>query len=373
MSNTSINTSNPVYASLVETLRDEIHAGRSQPNQLIGSEHEMVRRTGLSRVSVRRAIDQLVDEGLVERRPGKGVFVRDRHVATRLVEIVVPDMTREPWVRIVRSAQRSGADRGIQIQLHDAHQYGDLDVTLRVLERLPELAPSGAILGSICHPRFAELIVKLKGQAYPFVLIGESWREIEVPTVSADNRAGGYTVGQELVRRGHRRIGYIGPMVDPTARRRFEGLRDAVNDGGVAFDRALVGDLVLENPLVSWERAVDQAIRRMMDQPDRPTAILCCTDGAAADACRTLKRMGVAIPSDISVIGYDDEPICRYLDPPLASVRQPVEQMGQAAMEMLIGRMGNPRGAIEHCVLPVEFVSRASLADRLADAGGTPV
>jgi LacI family repressor for deo operon, udp, cdd, tsx, nupC, and nupG len=345
----------------LEDIRSSIQSGKLAAGQIVGSEHEMARRTGLSRVSVRRAIGQLISEGLVERRAGKGVFVRDQRTATRTVEIVVPDMSREPWARIVRAAQQAGMDHGVRIQVHDGHQYGDIEMTLRLIETLPEVTPNGAIMGAICHPRFVEAAVRLKLARYPFVLIGEPLRGLDVPTIAADNRAGGYATGEELLRLGHRRIAFVGPLVDSTAVRRMEGLRDAICDAGVPFDRQLVKDLDLPNPLVSWEEPVDRCVRELMLLDSPPTALAFPTDGAAADAYRTLKRLGFSIPDDVSVFGYDEEPICRYLEPPLSSIAQPMEQMGQAAMKLLLERMQDPQAPTAHRILPVRPVVRGSI------------
>jgi DNA-binding LacI/PurR family transcriptional regulator len=362
--NTSAKQPNkPIYEPLLTRLRSEIKTGRIGPGEFVGTEYEFTRQTGYSRVSIRRAIGKLIDEGLVVRRTGKGIFVREPHVVTQRVEIVVPDMGCDAWVKIVRGAQRLGAEHGIQIHLYDAHSYGDLNMAFKFLEKLPEFAPGGAILGTVCHPRFAELVYKLKILEYPFVLLDSPWRDIEIPTVCADNHAGAYAIGKELIRLGHRRIGYIGPLVDHTARTRLEGLRDAVNDMGFSFDRALALDLVLENPLTTWEIPVDRCVRELMNRPDPPTAIFACTDGAAADSYRTLKSLGYSVPTDVSVVGFDDEPFCRFLDPQLTTVRQPTGEMGKIAMDMLLKRMKDPRGPVENCILPVEFIKRGSIAE----------
>ncbi len=360
---TSTRQTRPIYEPLVARLRSEITSGQLAPGAFVGTEHEFTRKTGYSRVSIRRAIGKLIEEGLVVRRTGKGIFVREPHVTTQRVEIVVPDMGCDAWVKIVRGAQRLGAKHGIQIHLYDAHSYGDLNIAFKFLENLPEFAPGGAILGTVCHPRFAELVYKLKILEYPFVLFDSPWRDIEIPTVCADSHAGGYAVGKELIRLGHRRIAYIGPLVDHTARVRLEGLRDAINDAGFSFDRTLAKDLILENPLTTWEVPVDRCVRELMNHSDPPTAIFACTDGAAADSYRTLKSLGYCVPKDVSVVGFDDEPFCRFLDPQLTTVRQPVEELGKIAMELLLKRMKNPRGSVENLILPVEFIQRGSIAE----------
>lgn len=361
MIKTGIKSGITVYDPLVQEIRSSIEAGKLQAGEMIGTERDMVRQTGLSRVSIRRAVGQLVKDGLVERRVGKGVYVREPHGITRMVEILVPDLSRDPWVRIVRSAQAVGLQHGIRVQIHDGHQYGDLNLTFKTLEKLPEIAPDGAILGTIPHPNFAELIYKLKSKDYPFVVLGAPLEGLRVPFVASDNHAGFHAVGQELVRLGHRRIAFIGPMVDNVAKRRCEGLRDGVNDAGIAFDRFLIRDLELVNPLVSWRESIERCMRDVLALPDPPTALCFPTDGAAADAYQILQAMGLRVPDDISVVGHDDEPICEYLNPTLTSVAQPMEEMGQTAMDVLLKRMRNPRLEPGKHILPVRMIRRNSI------------
>lgn len=328
----------------------------------VATEQELSRQTGISRVSVRRATDQLIREGLVERRPGKGLFVREPDRRTRTVQVIVPDLGFEQCVLIARGAQLLGAERGFQVQVYDAHNQMERD--LAVLKRLPDQAAEGAIILSWHHTRFTEAIFELKRLHYPFVLVDEHAQSIDVPSVTADNRAGGMQVGQALVGLGHRRIGFIGNLRADTVRARLEGLRDAIGDANLVFDRSLAIDLAVE-PQQDWKERIDSCTRQLMSRPDRPTAIFYSDDQVAADGYRTLQAMGLRIPTDVSVVGFDDNPLCRWLTPQLASVRQPSMEMGKAAMEMLLDEMsprpGQKPRAPEGLTLPVEWVARSSI------------
>lgn len=359
MSITGKHTGTRIYDALAQRIRKSILQGDLKPGEWIGSEHDLARQASISRMSVRKASEILLEEGLIERRPGKGLFVRENHVATRTVQVVVPDLEYDQCVQIVRGAKKAGAERGVRVQVYDAH--GSMELDIQVLRSLPRTCPQGAIIASWHHPRFAEVLYELKTQNYPFVLVDERLKDIEIPSVVADNYGGGYRAGKELIGLGHRRIAFIGNLVADTVRARLEGLRDAIADAGLPFDRSLVCDLQVE-PTGDWQAAIDRCTRQILSRSDRPSAIFFSNDAVAADAYRTLRSMKVRIPQQLSVVGFDDDPMCQYLEPTLTTVRQPSTQLGEAAMEMLLQRIANPRLVVENRVLPTTWVRRESVA-----------
>ncbi len=348
-------------------LRREIRQGVQKPGDFIGTEQALCRSSGISRVSVRRATDQLIREGLIERRPGKGLFVRDFDRATRMIQIVVPDLAFEQCIQIARGAQEWGVERGFQVQVYDGHNRMDRDIAF--LEQLQDSVVEGAIILSWHHPRFTEAMLKLKQSGLPFVLVDEHSEHVEVSSVTADGHAGGLLVGNALVDLGHRSIGFIGNLVAGTVRSRLEGLRDAMGDRGLPFDRSLVMDLAVQ-PQEDWAQRIAQCTRQLLDRPDRPTAIFYSNDQVAAEGYRTIREMGLRVPQDVSIVGFDDSPLCQWLDPPLATVRQPAFEMGQTAMEMLLEMLQLPpatrRRAVRQVTLPVEWMPRASISTPFA-------
>jgi DNA-binding LacI/PurR family transcriptional regulator len=362
MDNTCITPRSPVYSGLLEQLRGAIAGGVHGPGEFLGTEVELSRARGISRVSVRRATEQLIREGLIERRAGRGLFVREADRVTQLVHVVVPDLGFEQCAQIARGAKDLAAEQGIKVQVYDANNRLDRDIA--TLQQLPETEARGALILSWHHPRFSEAMLQLKQASFPFVVVDEHPREVLAPSVTADNHAGGMLVGHALADLGHRRIGFIGNLAADTVQARLDGLRDAVNDRGIAFDRSLVVDLCVQ-PQEDWAGRINECTRGLASRRDRPTAIFFSDDQVAAEGCCTLRAMGLRIPADISVVGFDDSPLCRWLDPPLASVRQPSVEIGRAAMEMLLSVIGRKEiadsNSPERRTLGVEWVPRASI------------
>jgi len=352
----------PIYEALADRIRQSVHDGQFTAGQLIGSEYELARQEKISRMTVRRASELLVEEGLLERRPGKGLYVRGQGVTTRMVQMIVGNLQWDSCSQVARGAQGVAKDRGIQMQLYDAH--GDSASDVAILQQLPETQSRGAVIVALHNAAFNEAIYQLKVQKYPFVLVDQRLHEIEVPSVTSDNYSGGYLAGQALLQLGHRHLAFLGDLAATTVRARLEGFRDAVADARLPFDRALQIDLDIaeQDRMAQWTERVDAGVQKLIALATPPTAIFCSCDAVARWAYRTLQRAGWRIPEDVSIIGFDDDPVAEWVSPGLTTIRQSFTEMGQAAMEMLWKRMENPQAAVEHRVLPVQLIQRGSTA-----------
>jgi DNA-binding LacI/PurR family transcriptional regulator len=349
------------YERLASGLREKILRDKYKPGQRFASEHDLVRQTGLSRTSIRKAVDQLVSEGLIERQAGRGIFVAPRPKEYLYIQLVVPNLAYDQCAKISRGAQRGGEQWGAKVNLHDAHRStrDELDA----VRSLPEQTICGALVMGFPNEEFCETLYELKRKKFPFVLLDQAPTGLNVPSVTVDNRAGGYAIGRGLIEKGHKRIGYIGALFANTVQDRLAGVRDAVMDAGIAFDRSLVRSLEIpgRDPLGDYRSAIAQATMELMRLPDRPTAICYGDDMPAAYGLRVLQENGVSVPGDVSVVGFDDNILCELVTPTLSTVRQPSEQMGAEAMRLLLDVIENPDRPPEGKVLPVEWIPRDSI------------
>lgn len=361
--NSPSSTGTTIYESLAERLRAEIRSGNYAPGQLLGSEHDLARKESISRMTVRRASELLINEGLLERRPGKGLYVRQpvRAVTTGgAVQVIVGNLMWEPSLEMARGVQTAARADGVHVQLYDAH--GDFEQDLSLVEQLPTSGTRGAVIVSCHSPRFSQAICRLQAQGFPFVLLDHRMHDIEVSSVTADNYDGGYQIGKLLTGAGHERIAFIGDLVAATVQDRLAGLRDAVGDAGVPFRRTMVYDLVAGlDRFGDWSENVNEGVRKLFAADEKPTAIFCSCDAVARLAYKSLADLGLKVPDDVSIAGYDDDPLAEWLSPKLTSVRQPFMKMGEAAMELLRERIANPEAPVQLKALPVELVKRDSI------------
>jgi LacI family transcriptional regulator len=190
----------------------------------------------------------------------------------------------------------------------------------------------------------------------PVVAIDPHYGPSQVPTVDADSFAGANLATAYLIGLGHRRIAFLGGRGDlESAHLREAGFREAMADAGLPVDEDLVRATHFQPQLAEVEA------RALLSLSQPPTAIFAANDITAERTIAVARSMGLAVPADVSVLGFDDIPEAALCDPPLTTVRQPLREMGEAAMNMLLDLLkGLERST--HTRLPVELVIRASCA-----------
>ena len=179
--------------------------------------------------------------------------------------------------------------------------------------------------------------------------------------IDVDNAAGAFLAVSHLIALGHTRIGMMQGVGISGNQSRVQGYRRALSEQGLMVDEAWI------YPTVAWEQSgYQQGITVLSLPPDeRPTAIFCFNDVLALGLLRAAEECGVRVPHDLSVIGFDDVLPAASTSPPLTTIRQPLAWIGQRAVEMLIGIMGNHLSRHHHETVDPELIVRASTAPPL--------
>ncbi len=178
-----------------------------------------------------------------------------------------------------------------------------------------------------------------------------------VPTVGSGNWSGGLAATRHLLSLGHRRIAVIsGPRDVLCSRARVDGYRSALEEAGVPLEPGLIryGDFVATGGYTHG--------MKLLDRPDRPTAIFAGSDTQALGVMRAARELGLRIPEDLSVVGYDDLPVTEWLVPPLTTVRQPLHDMAGTATRMLLELANGSQPANRRIDLATELIVRQTTA-----------
>jgi len=205
----------------------------------------------------------------------------------------------------------------------------------------------------------SDIVPSLLEFGLPFVLVNGHSDDPRVSSVDIDHRAAMEALAGGLIAQGHRRIAYLpGRSQSQSARLRQEGYERALQTANLPLDP----DLVIHGHYSPWS-GYDRA-RQVLEYPagERPTALCCGNDQIAFGVLRALHEAGLRIPEDMSVTGFDDMMDAATQNPPLTTVRQPLDAMGQRAAEILLTAIetGAPHGVKE--VLPTEVIWRSSVA-----------
>lgn len=206
---------------------------------------------------------------------------------------------------------------------------------------------------------------RLHSSHFPMVLLHRTPPPgVDIPSVSFENKDGAVKMVQHLLRCGHRRIAFLAGAADnEDSFWREAGYREALAAAGIPFDPLLLGVARFEE-----ETAVSVVTSWLKEK--RPIdAIFAADDVSARGAIRAVQMAGLAVPNDIAIVGFDDALLSQYTDPPLTTVKAPIEEAGRAAAQQLL-RLINMDAADTLTLLPTELVIRQSCGWQAAQANG---
>ncbi|MFD0274321.1 LacI family DNA-binding transcriptional regulator [Kitasatospora sp. NPDC127111] len=309
---------------------------------------------GSPRVSERakEAVDRAIAElGYVPNRAARALAGS----RTDAVALVVP----EAEARLFAEPYFLDIIRGVSVELGEADKQLLLTLIRTEQERqrfeqyLAAQRVDGVLLVSV-H-RDDPLPDLVRGLGLPAVLNGRRSEHEPVAYVDSDNVGAGRSAVEHLAGRGRRRIATItGPLDMDAARGRLAGYRRGLAAAGLPYDELLtaVGDFT--------EEGGRRAMVELLDRCPDLDAVFAASDVMAAGARAALRARGLDVPGVIALVGVDDSPVARHLDPPLTSVRQPIEEMGRTMARVLLQQIAGEGGERSRLVLPTELVVRES-------------
>ncbi|MFF3558998.1 LacI family DNA-binding transcriptional regulator [Streptomyces sp. NPDC002574] len=274
---------------------------------------------------------------------------------TDAIALVIP----EAETRLFAEPYFSDIIRGVGAELADT----DMQLLLTLLRTPKERHRFAEYLGA--HRVDGVLLVSvhendplpdlLEQLEMPTVLSGRRSDSESVAYVDSDNVGGARSAVAHLLGRGCQAVATItGPLDMYVARCRLDGYHQAIGDAGLVVDEALIarGDFT--------EEGGRAAMRALLERRPDVDAVFAASDVMASGALQVLRERGRRVPDDVALIGFDDSAVARHTDPPLTSVRQPIEEMGRTMARVLLEEIGAATGTRRHVVLATELVRRES-------------
>jgi LacI family transcriptional regulator len=271
-----------------------------------------------------------------------------RSQRTNVIGIVVADI--EPFsAQLLKGAGAAIRERGYELIVYSGSGHGkdNSGWERRYISRLGGTLTDGIVLVT---PTVVDV-----SDATPIVAVDPHTGPSSLPSVHADNLAGAMTATEHLVGLGHRRIGFLAGRPDlESARQREQGYRAALAAAGIAVDPQLIRVGGYE-PDMSRDAA-----RQLLVLDDRPTAIFAANDLSAIETVQVAHSLGLVIPGDLSVIGFDNIPESALIDTPLTTIDQSIHEMGRQAVELLIDLIDGNTDRPRQVTLPTRLVVRQS-------------
>jgi len=354
----------PRHRAIYEALLGEIQSGLYKPGERLPSEAVLCERFQASRITVAKAFQSLQRDHLVTRRPGSGTYVQQPPQAQPSLQfgLLIPDLgTTEIFEPICQGIMRSPAAKSHSLSW--GHSPAHEEDTEKAAERLCRQYIAQKVDGVFFAPaefsatrdaanhRIAAL---LERASIPVILLDRCIERYpdrsNFDLVGIDNHRAGYVITRHLAQAGARRIVFaMRKNSAATVEARMAGYREAL----FHLQPGAPGVAVSGNfEDTSW-------VRSMIDR-ERPDGIVCANDVTAARLMKTLVALGVRIPDDMKITGFDDVSYAKFLPVPLTTIRQDCAELGAVAMQAMLERLRRPNQPVRDILVRTELIVRGS-------------
>ncbi|WAH55445.1 LacI family DNA-binding transcriptional regulator [Pseudomonas silvicola] len=324
--------------------------------------HEIARLTGVSIATVSRVINGTGRVGAATREKVQACiaehsFSLNRHASSlrsarsHLLLALVPDLGNPFYAEVIRGINAAARRQGYNVLVCDTGAQVDNE------RRFFEMLKNHQADGVIClDPETTQHALGQDAALLPWVACCEFDRKAAVPYVGIDNADAAHAAVAYLIGRGYRRIALING--DPRflyARERERGYRQALTDAGLhapAGGVVIAGDVAMEDGRL--------AAARLLALTERPDAILAASDMLAIGAMLAIREVGLRIPTDIAVMGFDNIPFACATQPGLSTVAQPSVRLGECAAKLLLDKINHPDQPSSGVLLEHELIVRGS-------------
>ena len=363
--------SEPRHRQISRELLTEIASGKYGAGGRFPSEAQLCRKFGVSRPTVGRALRELQEQGLIERRVGSGTFVRASRPAaastdSRQLGLLVPGLGKIEIFEVI-CGELAGLAR-----VHDfgmlwggaSRPRADADMTTQEAEDLADLFVEKALAGVFFapfeqtvdqDPANRRIVEKFRNAGIPLILLDRDLvpfpRRSPHDLVGIDNFAGGYLLAEHLVKLGARRLAIVTrPLSAATVDARITGARAALTAHGVEP----------EDPFVRVGDPTDPDFVRQVLSSKRVEAVICTNDHTAAEFMQSLGRLRVSVPDSLRVVGFDDVRYATLLPVQLTTVQQPCREIALAAFQAMRDRIADPALPPRSVLLTPRLIVRES-------------
>jgi GntR family transcriptional regulator of arabinose operon len=338
----------PLYKGIQKDIENKIADGTYPPGFRLMPENDMTDFYGVSRITVRNAMDHLTRANLVERIRGKGTFVigkeegekKEMHsFKGKKISLIVPNLDDPHTIKMFKGIYGEAEKKDYAITVYQTHH--DQGIEEKAISQSLKDNVDGLIIYPVQNEIYNEEIIKLALGRFPAVLIDRSLEGININSVVTENEVSSFTATRHLLEKGHRNIGFISPDLNLalTLKERYRGYVRAHEEMGLDLNGQNLYSYDDDINRMSLQKSAEDhdfsALEKYLRENKSITAFLCAEPQETKLLMLTLKRLKKSVPQDISFIGFDDFDNADLFSPPPTVVRQNSEKMGRTAFSIL--------------------------------------
>lgn len=324
------------WKDIARVLQERIRQGRYEPGAFLPPERQLSVELSASRPTVRKALLSLAESGALVISPGVGARVPSKDDPPpdggRVVALALPDITNHFFIEVTEAIEYALLQRGYQLLLSNYRHQPDIEE--RLVRQIAGRRVDGAILGHDGLRPLPASLQLLEQLSVPTVLLFNAPAESPFDSVILDERAGVEQMLRYLFSLGHESIAFCRPLPGDRPHPRELAFRDLMARNG----RGLPQEHVIRFEDLD-ENSGEATCQGLMASGTRPTAFFAGNDRVALMLMKHLSSLGIRVPDEVSVAGFDNLAFTEHLPVPLTTVDQPKAEMGRRAVEMLLERI----------------------------------
>jgi DNA-binding LacI/PurR family transcriptional regulator len=289
-----------------------------------------------------------------------------------LIGMLLPATVRSRFPELIEGAERVVSQEGYSLAQGGSGEDRALEAAQ--LQRILDRGANGLIVYAVDGPLEVPILRQLFDRGFPLVLIDRYFPDLEVDSVTMDNIGGSFLAVQHLIEQGYRRIGYIGTdnLRTSSIVERMAGYRWALDASGLPVEADEICTVLHTTPWPALDAAIQRdnqsALHAYLARPERPEAVVACNDYVAFQIVQAAEGLGLRIPDDLAVVGFDNVASAEYFGTPLTTVEQQFEELGATAASVLLDRIHGRRTRLGRFVISTRLIvrrsSRRSVASR---------
>lgn len=352
------------YETVKEKIRDFISSGKYQPGDQLPTESALMAKYGVSRYTIRRAMGELESEHYIYRIQGGGMFVEDwqanhdQPVNQKVVGVITTHLADYIFPSIISGIDRTLSSNGYSILLGNTHN--DHDQERQSLQRMLDSNVDGLILEPTQSARpnpNQDLYQQIENSHIPAMFIDAHYDNSSLPYIDIADRETERQLVSGLFAKGHQRILGVFKIDDLQGVGRLQGYMDAYTEHP---ELTLLSDVIMYQSSDDVAHIFDKIAHHLQGK-ERPTAIVCYNDQLAIQVMDVVRSLGLKIPDDVSIVGFDDYLLSAYVLPGLTTAVHPKNKMGMDAGNMILKLIKGEK--VEPIIYHPEIIERDSVKD----------
>jgi DNA-binding LacI/PurR family transcriptional regulator len=363
-------TSIGLYRQLANVLKEYFVETNLPVGSRLPTEFDLSAKFGVSRGTVRHALSLLERDGLIERAPGLGTFLKQEVAAQqssnqRRIGVIVPIVQDQLSLNILIGVESVAKYRGYQVVFNYSNE--SLELETENIKRMRRDQVAGMIIFPVSNQEDSATLRSLQQDKFPFVLVDRYLTGFDCDYVISDNFNGAYRAVEHLIILGHKEIAFMyhprANLRTTSVHDRYLGYRKALEDYHLEFKEEWMVTID-ESPTDPMSEDAYKDYIRFLMMPNRPNAVFTVNDGTAISLINIANKCGIKIPDELALVSFDNLRMSMQLQCPLTTVNQERTEMGVRATHLLLSRIDGRAGKPEHVVVPTNLVIRESCGAR---------